>query len=64
MIKNKVVDIKFIFKTYFKILKISSKHFKFSNRLVLQNIIKQFSKTIFKNYFSKLFSKNSYQKMP
>ena len=64
MIKNKVVDIKFIFKTYFKILKISSKHFKFSNRLVFQNIIKQFSKTIFKNYFSKLFSKNNYQKMP
>ena len=34
MIKNKGVDIKIIFKTHFKILKISSKYFKFSNKFL------------------------------
>ena len=34
MIKNKVLDIKIIFKTYLKILKSSLKHFKFLNKLL------------------------------
>ena len=34
MIKNKVLDIKIIFKTYLKILKSNLKHFKFSNKLL------------------------------
>ena len=43
MIKNKTLDIKFIFKTNLKILKIALKHFRF-----LQ---------IFKNYSQKIFFK-------
>ena len=54
MIKNKVVNIKIIFKIYLKILK---NILGFKQTFVLQNIKEQFSKTIFKNYFSKLFLK-------
>ena len=58
MNKNKVVDIKIIFKTYLKILKIGLKHFRFLNRLLLYktletNFQKLFLKTIFQNYFKK-----------
>ena len=34
MIKNKILDIKIIFKTYLKILKIDSKYFRFPNKLL------------------------------
>ena len=34
MIKNKILNIKIIFKIYLKTLKISLKHFKFSNRFL------------------------------
>ena len=51
MIKNKILNIKIIFKIYLKTLKISLKHFKFSNRFLYY--INQ--KIIFKNYFLKLF---------
>ena len=51
MIKNKTFNIKIIFKIYFKIFLVSKQIF------VLQNIIKQLSKTIFNNYFSELFLK-------
>ena len=50
MIKNKVMDKKNILKIYLKILKtfwVSKQIF------VLQNIKKQFSKTIFQNNFKK-----------
>ena len=46
MIKNKAFNIKIIFKIYFKIFLVSKQIF------ILQNIIKQISKTIFNNYFS------------
>ena len=49
MTKNKVVDIKIIFKAYFKLLKIGQKHFRFPNKLL-------FYKTP-KNSFQKLFLK-------
>ena len=51
MIKNKAFNIKIIFKIYFKIFLVSKQIF------ILQNIIKQLSKTIFNNYFSELFLK-------
>ena len=44
MIKNKILDIKIIFKIYLKILKTKQ-------TIILQNIIKYFSKTVLKNYF-------------
>ena len=47
MIKNKTLNIKFIFKIYSKILKICVKYFRFSNKLL-------FHKTS-KNNFQKLF---------
>ena len=55
MIKNKVLDIKNIFKTYFKILKINLKYFKISNKLLFYEILKNnskklFLKTVFENY--------------
>ena len=50
MIKNKILDIKIIFKIYLKILKIGQKYFKFSNKLLLYKILKN-------NYSQKLFSK-------
>ena len=46
MIKNKVINIKIIFKTY---LKIGSKDFRFSNRLLFYKN----QRTSFKNYFLK-----------
>ena len=52
MIKNKTLDIENIFKTYLKLLKNSLKTFYVSK----QSFIKH-HKTIFKNYFSELFSK-------
>ena len=54
MIKNKILNIKIIF----KILKTSKKYFKFPNRLLFYKTLeKKFSKTVLKNYFSELFSK-------
>ena len=49
MIKNKTINVKIIFKTYLKILKI----FIFSNKFLFI----QLYKTVFKNYFLKLFLK-------
>ena len=64
MIQNKMINIKIIFKTYLKILKIGLKYFKFSNRFLLYKILK----IVFKNYFKKLFFKivfkNNYQTCP
>ena len=53
MIKNKILDIKIIFKIYLKILKIDQKYFRFSNKLLLYKILKKqlFSKTIFKSSY-------------
>ena len=48
MIKNKVLLIKNIFKTYSKILKTFQI---LKQNFVLQNIIKQFLRIILKNYF-------------
>ena len=47
MITNKTLNIKNIFKTYLKILKIDLKYFKFLNRLLLYKILD--------NNFQKLF---------
>ena len=49
MIKNNTLNIKIIFKTYLKILKISLKHFKFINKLLLYKKLEKF--------FFKLLSK-------
>ena len=46
MIKNKILNIKNIFKIYLKTLKTSLKHFKFSNKFLLYKT----SKLIFKKY--------------
>ena len=53
MIKNKILDIKIIFKIYLKILKIDQKYFRFSNKLLLYKILKiqLLSKTIFKSSY-------------
>ena len=56
MIKNKILDIKTIFKTYLKILKINLKYFKISNKLLFYEILDNNSKrlllkTIFKNFY-------------
>ena len=56
MIKNKVLDIKNIFKTYFKILKINLKYFKISNKFLFYEILdnnskKLLLKTVFENYY-------------
>ena len=61
MIKNKALNIKIIFKTYLKTLKIGSKHFKLPNKLLFCKIFensfqKLFQKTIFQNYFLKQLS--------
>ena len=48
MIKNKALNIKIIFKTYLKILKI---FYILKQTFVLQNIRKQFSRTIFENSY-------------
>ena len=54
MIKNKVLNIK----TIFKILKNRLKASQIPKQIfVLQNIIKRFSNIVLKNYFLKLFSK-------
>ena len=55
-----MLDIKIIFKTYLKILKISLKHFKFSNRLLLYKILKIVFKNYFKNLFFKIVFENNY----
>ena len=47
MIKNKVVDIKIIFKTYLKILKVGSKHFRFQTYFYST----KHQRTIFKNSY-------------
>ena len=57
MIKNKILNIKIIF----KILKTSKKYFKFPNRLLFYKTLeksfqKLFSKIIFQNYFQKQLS--------
>ena len=53
MIKNKVVDIKIIFKIYLKNIKNKLKIFHVIKQIfVLQNIIKQFLKIVLKNYYS------------
>ena len=39
MIKNKAMNIKIIFKTYLKILKINKNNFKFSNKLLFYKIL-------------------------
>ena len=49
MIKNKILDIKTIFKTYLKILKINLKYFKISNKLLFYEILDNNSKTIIKH---------------
>ena len=54
MIKNKILYIKIIFKIYLKILKISLKYFRFSNKFLLY---KKYQKIIFKNYFLKTIIK-------
>ena len=56
IIKNKILDIKIILKTYLKMLKADEKYFKFSNKLLFYKILennfqKQFLKIGFKNYF-------------
>ena len=52
MIKNKVVDIKIIFKIYLKNIKNKLKIFHVIKQIfVLQNIIKQFFKIVLKNYY-------------
>ena len=52
MIKNKILDIKIIFKIYLKILKNRLKIFEvFKRAFVLQNIKEQFYKIVFKNCF-------------
>ena len=56
MIKNKVLDIKNIFKIYLKILKINLKYFKISNKFLFYEILDNNSKrlllkTIFKNFY-------------
>ena len=56
MIKNKTLNTKIICKTYLKILKIGSKYFRFSNKLLFYKIPdnsfkKLFRKTIFQNCF-------------
>ena len=56
MIKNKILDIKTIFKTYLKILKINLKYFKVSNKLLFYEILENNSKffllkTVFENYY-------------
>ena len=61
MIKNKVVDIKIIFKAYLKILKT---FYVLKQTFILQNIIELFSKTFLKYYFFRTVMKNSYQTMP
>ena len=58
MIKNKTLEIKIIFKIYLKILKTSSKYFKYSNRLLFyktleNNFQKLFLKIVFHNCFLK-----------
>ena len=59
------MDIKIIFKTYLKILKTSQKQFQVPKQtFILQNIIKQFSKTVLKNYFFRIVLKNNYQIKP
>ena len=47
MIKNKVQDIKFIFKTYLKTLK----YFKFSNKFLFYKILEKIIKNNFLNLF-------------
>ena len=60
MIKNEVLYIKIIFKIYLKILKISKKHFKLSNKLLFHKILKN----NFQKLFLKINFKNSYKKRP
>ena len=39
IIKNKILDIKIILKTYLKMLKADEKYFKFSNKLLFYKIL-------------------------
>ena len=53
MIKNKVLDIRFILKIYLNILKKCKKYFKFPKKKLF------YKKTVLKHCFSKLFSKTA-----
>ena len=64
MIKNKVLDIKIIFKIYLKILKINLKYSKFSNRLLFYKTLKNSLKKCSRKLFFKTILKNSYQISP
>ena len=57
MIKNKILDIKIIFRTYLKWFKTDKSILDFQTNFYSTKIKKQFSKTVLKNYFLKLFSK-------
>ena len=59
MIKNKILGIKIIFKTYLKILKTGKKIW-FQIDFYSIKIIKQFSKTIFHNCFKKQLPNRHY----
>ena len=55
MIKNKILNIKFIFKTYLKILKIGEKNFISQTDFYFI----KYKKLIFKNHYQKLFFKTN-----
>ena len=57
MIKNKVLDLKIIFKIYLKIFQVSGFLF---YKISENNFQKLFLKTIFQNYFQKQLSNRTY----